>query len=341
MQEQHNLSNLCFDDILLVPQQSRVNSRSEVNLSMRLGNLNLALPIISAPMDTVTEGTMAVAMWKNGGLGIIHRYMDLSTQCKEVYNAYDTDAVIGAAVGAKDDYLERAVQLVGFGASVILVDTANGHSDYAVNAVKQLRSVLDESVHIMAGNVSTSEGYLELAFAGADSVRVGIGGGSACTTRQVTGHGVPTLASVIDCAKVKTEYGFNMPGIIADGGLRHSGDIVKAFAAGADAVMLGSVLAGTDETPGEVVNGRKSYRGMASADAQQDWRGYVGGSEGVATTTPAVGTVHSVLADIRRGIQSGCSYSGVDRLANLSERARYIRVSGASLNETRPHAKDK
>lgn len=339
MQQAMQLEAICFDDILLVPQHSKVDSRADVDLTMDIGRAPLPLPIISAPMDTVTETEMARAMAQSGGLGIIHRYNTITQQCAMVHEAWEEEQLaVGAAVGAKGDYLERAEALVGFGASLILVDTANGHSDYAINAVKQLRSLLDEDIHIMAGNVATAEAYIELGLAGANSVRVGIGGGSVCTTRQVSGHGLPTLTSVLDCAIAKNYHKkANLPGIVADGGLRTSGDIVKAFAAGADAVMLGSMLAGTDETPGEIVNGRKSYRGMASSAAQQDWRGFVGGAEGVATTTPALGTVHAVLADIRRGIQSGCSYSGVDRLCDLSGKAQYTRVTGASLHETRPH----
>lgn len=340
MQAHDHEEQLCFDDILLVPQATTVDSRSEVNLDMWIGRGRLELPIISAPMDTVTEADMAKSMAMNGGMGIVHRYNSITEQCKMVLEAWEEHQfAVGAAVGAKGDYLERAENLVTSGAVLILVDTANGHSDYAINAVKQLRSELGSGVHIMAGNVSTASGYYNLALAGADSVRVGIGGGSVCTTRQVSGHGMPTLASVMECAAAKSQFSSQqfMPGIIADGGIRNSGDMVKAFAAGADAVMVGSLLAGTDETPGEIVNGRKSYRGMASADAQNDWRGFVGGAEGVSTTTPTRGPVSHVLADLRRGIQSGCSYSGVDKLSNLSTAARFIRVSGASLGETRPH----
>jgi IMP dehydrogenase len=339
------MSTLCFDDILLVPQTSKVDSRSQVDLTMDIGRAPMPLPIISAPMDTVTESAMATAMAMEGGLGIIHRYNTITEQCRMVHEAWEPEQLaVGAAVGAKGDYLERAEALVSFGASLILVDTANGHSDYAVNAVKQLRSELGDDIHIMAGNVATREGYIELSIAGADSVRVGIGGGSVCTTREVSGHGVPTLASIIDCAASRdwhSSRGTSMARLIADGGIRNSGDIVKSFAAGADAVMLGSLLAGTDETPGEIVNGRKSYRGMASADAQNDWRGFSGGSEGISTTTRARGRVHDVLADLRRGIQSGCSYSGVDRLVDLQDHAEYVRVSSTSILETRPHAKDR
>lgn len=344
MKENINFDPLCFDDILMVPKQTTVDSRRSVDLTMNIGKAVLGLPVISSPMDTITQAPMAKAMAQAGGLGIIHRYNSMGQQCRMVNEVSDEGYAVGAAVGAKDDYLERAVQLVFSGAGLILVDTANGHSDYAVNAVKQLRSELGESIHIMAGNVATGTGFVELTMAGADSVRVGIGGGSACTTRGVSGHGLPTLASIIHCASTRrwlADRGFPMARIIADGGIRSTGDMVKAFGAGADAVMLGSMLAGTDETPGVVIDGRKSFRGMASADAQADWRGSIGGAEGVSTTTPARGSVSNVLADIRRGIQSGCSYSGVDRLADLSAAGEYVRVSAASLAETRPHALEK
>lgn len=341
--QQYDNDGMCFDDILLVPQSSSIASRQEVELSMDIGNGILDLPVIAAPMDTVCEADMAIAMAESGGLGIIHRYLTITKQCFEVYQAFDKHGyAVGAAVGATGDYLERAEQLVGSGASLILVDTANGHSDYAVNAVKQLRSELGETIHIMAGNVATSEAFVELSLAGADSIRVGIGGGSACTTRGVTGHGMPTLASIIECneaREIAENDGMVLARIIADGGIRSTGDMAKAFAAGAGAVMLGSMLAGYDESPGEVVDGRKVFRGMASAEAQSAI-GKHGQAEGISTTVPLRGSVADRLREIRAGLASACSYSGVHRLSDLSELSQYVRVSAASLAETRPHAKE-
>ncbi len=339
MRESTIQNPMCFDDILLVPQESPVSSRKDVDLSTEIGRARLRIPVISAPMDTVTEVSMAVAMAEAGGLGIIHRYMSTAKQCSAVHTAWEYHGcTVGAAVGATDDYLERAIQLVASGASLILVDTANGHSNYAIDAVGKLRAELGQDIHIMAGNVATREGYIRLGLAGADSVRVGIGGGSVCTTREVSGHGLPTLASIMDCSDAREYYGG--PAIIADGGIKTSGDAVKAFAAGAQAVMLGSLLAGTDESPGEVINGRKQFRGMASNSAQQAWRNSTGGAEGITTTAPYRGTVSDVLADFCRGIQSGCSYSGVNKLVDLCDTARFVRVTGRTVSESRPHGRE-
>jgi IMP dehydrogenase len=191
----------------------------------------------------------------------------------------------------------------------------------------------------MAGNVASKDGFLRLAEAGADSVRVGIGGGSACTTRIVSGHGVPTLQSIMDVSET-----FQECSVVADGGIRNSGDMVKAFAAGADAVMLGSMLAGTDEAPGEILtdhNGRevKAFRGMASAAAQKDANGKVSVAEGISTTIPYKGSVSHILEQVRGGLGSGCSYTGVDKLSYLEEFAEYVTVSALSLSESIPHAK--
>jgi IMP dehydrogenase len=344
--QQYDSDGLCFDDILLVPQPSSVASRQEVSLRMDIGRTKpgiLEFPVIAAPMDTVCESDMATAMAQAGGLGIIHRYLSITKQCFEVYQTYEKYGyACGAAVGATGDYLERAEQLVASGAVLILVDTANGHSDYAVNAVKQLRAELGQDIHIMAGNVATSEAFFELSLAGADSIRVGIGGGSACTTRSVTGHGIPTLASVMECKEAREVAeidGMVLARIIADGGIRTTGDMAKAFAAGADAVMLGSMLAGYEESPGEVVDGKKIFRGMASAEAQNSV-GRAAQAEGISTTVPFRGQVADRLREIRLGLASACSYSGVHELAHLSECAQYVRVSAASLAETRPHAKE-
>jgi IMP dehydrogenase len=332
---------LCFDDILIVPQHSYVNSRSSVALSMNIGrNSYLGLPVIAAPMDTVCESDMAYTMAKGGGLGIIHRFMPFEKQLKEVSKASANGVAVGAAIGAKGDIEEQAIRLVGAGACVILIDTANGHSQYAIDAVKRVRDAVLNLAHIMAGNVSTAEGFIRLVEAGADSVRVGIGGGSMCTTRIVSGHGIPTLASVMLVKEVKDSLGLDA-GIIADGGIRNTGDMIKAFAAGADAVMLGSMLAGTDEAPGSLIineNGRfKSFRGMASKEANEGKDIPI--AEGVATVVPYKGKVEDILKDIRGGLGSGCSYSGVNKLRYLHKEAMYVEVSSLSNKESMPHGK--
>jgi IMP dehydrogenase len=245
---------LCFDDILLVPKNSSVKSRHDVDLSMTFGahnKITLKLPVFAAPMDTVCDIDMCVALSNIGGMGILHRYMPVEELVKKTETLVEQGHMFGVSLGATKEYLADAQKLFAAGSRFFLVDIANGHNDYAVNAVEKLRELFQDSVHIMAGNVATLQGYLNLANAGADSVRVGIGGGSACTTRIVSGHGVPTLASIMDIEK----FGVKVQGcaVVADGGIRNSGDMVKCFAAGADAVMVGSMFAGTDESPGDIL----------------------------------------------------------------------------------------
>lgn len=332
---------LCFDDILLVPQHSSVKSRHEVDLNMSIGygkkKVNLYTPVIASPMDTVCDVEMCKAMAIRGGLGILHRYMTYQDQIIKSQELIEGHYGFGVAIASNNGFLAQADNLYNIGVRLFLVDTANGHSDYAINAVKQLSSALPDA-HIMAGNVATYDGFKRLADAGADSVRVGIGGGSVCTTRIVSGHGVPTAQSVSEIA-LQNEYQCS---IIADGGIRNSGDMVKAFALGADAVMLGSMLAGTDEAPGEMFESNgvvvKHFRGMASANAQIDFTGQLSVSEGVSTTIHYKGSVNDILDQIRGGLGSGCSYSGVDNLASLHIRSEAIKVSPLSINESKPHA---
>lgn len=342
----YNSTALCFDDILLVPQHSPVQSRHSVDLSMSIGTgkkeIVLDLPIIAAPMDTVCDLEMCIVLDKAGGLGILHRYMPEDLLVTKVETLSNAKYRFGVSVGATNGYMNTTERLYNYGAKIVLIDTANGHSTYAVDAVKNLRNAFGDDIHIMAGNVATAEGFMRLAEAGADSIRVGIGGGSACTTRIVSGHGVPTLASIIDVEEMR-EINDSTCSIIADGGIRNSGDMIKAFAAGADAVMIGSMLAGTDEAPGEIItdhNGKeaKVFRGMASSSAQKDSRGSVSVSEGVSTTVPYKGSVSHIISQIRGGLGSGCSYSGVEDLSRLSSVAEYVEVTSASINESRPHA---
>ena len=332
----------CFDDILLVPQHSDIKSRRDVDLSMPIGNGSvLGLPVIAAPMDTVCEHEMAVSMAKNRGLGIIHRFMPFKQQLKMVSRAALSSHAyaVGAAIGAKGNIEEETYKLICAGASLILIDTANGHSEYAIEATRRVKNVAGNLVHIMAGNVSTVNGFINLAGAGANSVRVGIGGGSVCTTRLVSGHGMPTLASVMAIKEAKSRLGLDV-GIIADGGIRSTGDMIKAFAGGADAVMLGSLLAGTDQSPGSLMFDKtgtyKSFRGMASKEANEGKD--IAIAEGVATKVPYKGNVEDVLNTIRGGIGSGCSYSGVDKLKDLYNDAMFIEVSAMTMNESKPHA---
>ena len=332
---------LSYDDVLLEPQYSDISSRSEIDISVDMGaHLKLEIPIISSPMDTVTEGSMAMEMNKLGGLGILHRYNSIERQAemvKEVKRKNGTLAVVGAAVGVTGDYLERATALLDAGCRVLCVDVAHGHHENVRKALQVLRGSFGEHVHIMAGNVASVRGIIDLHQWGADSIRVGIGGGSICSTRIVTGHGVPTFQSVLECAK--TSYDTK---IIADGGIKTTGDMVKALAAGADFVMLGSLLAGTDEAPGDVttnVSGEKYkyFRGMASRKAQVEWRGWSSTPEGVSTMIPYKGPVGDILADLRGGIASGVSYSGAFGLKDLRRNVEFIKQTSAGMSESRAH----
>lgn len=335
--------SLCFDDVLLTPRYSTIESRSEVDISSELEGMDykFTMPIISSPMDTITEDAMATAMSRSGGLGIVHRYNNPNDQSRIVEKAYALGVdVIGAAVGVSGDFLSRARSLVAAGANVICVDIAHGHHDNVKRALKKLRDDSKVgSVHLMAGNVATVEAFNDLADWGADSIRVGIGGGSICSTRVQTGHGMPTFQSVMDCAKSDRDAS-----LIADGGIRNSGDIVKALAAGADFVMLGSLLAGTDETPGNVIHvGKnkvirvKSYRGMASVQAQLDWRGRTSSEEGVSTTVKCKGALVDVLRSLDRGIRSGLSYSGARSLSELRSVSQFSLQTSLGSVEGTPH----
>ena len=333
--------SLCFDDILLIPQRSKVKSRQNVDLTI----CGYSFPIVASPMDTVCEWEMAAHIANQGGIGFIHRYMDKSEQLVELQTAISATEKpknIGIAIAAIDvfdtQYIEDAIDL---GCQWFCIDTANGHGDACVNAVEFLRSN-KPMVNIMAGNVSTADGFARLSQAGADAVRVGIGGGSVCTTRVVSGHGVPTLQSIMDCYDYVITNGCDTL-IVADGGIRNTGDMVKAFAAGADLVMLGSMLAGTAEAPGDIINENgkqyKEFRGMASKKAQLSWRGTSSVEEGISTTIQYKGSVLDIFEQIRGGLGSGCSYSGTEALETLRYVAMYTTISSNSVKENTPHVK--
>lgn len=336
-------NDICFDDILMVPQYSEVVSRSSVDFKMPIGGYTwLDLPIIASPMDTVCEKDMAIAIAESGGIGIIHRFMSVKDQIKmvkEVFNYNNLGLNVGAALST-NFIEENVIQLIKAGASMLLIDTANGHNKMAIDATIRLKSIVGDNVHVMAGNVSTAEGYIALDTAGADSVRVGIGGGSMCTTRIVSGHGIPTLSSIINVREARDKFNLNA-GIVADGGIRNTGDMVKAFAAGADSVMLGSMLAGTDESPGslhfEGDKKFKSFRGMASKEANKDKD--IAVAEGISTMIPYKGSVKDIIKDIKGGIGSGCSYSGVDFLHDLYKESMYAKVSPLAVKESLPHGR--
>ena len=465
---------LTFDDVLLVPKYSDITSRSQINLSTKLSrNISINIPFVSANMDTVTESSMAMAMARAGGIGIIHRFLSIQEQANEVLKVKRSGSVIienpysisseksiqdaldyaedkeisgllvvdsssklvgiiterdllfadtndhiqnvmtkdvvtakpdvtldeakeilhkhrieklpivddseiikglitskdiinnadypnaskdkkgrplvGAAVGVKGNFLERSESLLESGADVLVVDIAHGHSENALNAVRNIKKAFPDC-ELIAGNVATAQGAEDLIKAGVDAVKVGVGSGSICITRVITGSGVPQLTAVMDCAKIGKDYGIP---IISDGGTRTSGDATKALAAGASSVMIGSMLGGTDESPGTVLtkNGKrfKVYRGMASLAASlgrksketgsfsldDDLNDYV--AEGVEAMVPYKGTVTDILKQLTGGIRSGLSYCGAHTISQMQDNAEFIKMSGAGFAESQPH----
>ncbi len=326
--------SLSFDDVLLEPKYSGIESRKEIDIATTVGHVILELPVISSPMDTVTEAPMAAAMDAAGGLGIIHRYNTIENQCDAVRKSNVGN--VGAAIGVSGDFEERACALFDAGANVLCIDIAHGHHILMKRALTCLKSVFGNSIHIMAGNVATLDGFNDLADWGADSIRVGIGGGSICSTRIMTGHGVPTFQSILNCSRSDRDAT-----LIADGGIRSCGDIAKALAAGADAVMLGSMLSGTDESPGEIfrVGGipYKTYRGMASKAAQLEWRGHVSSEEGVEYRSPYKGPVNITLDLAKKSLRSSFSYSGVKNLRELQYNSLFTRITQSGMIESKPH----
>jgi len=336
---------LSYDDVLLMPAYSDIKSRSEVSISAELGNnLSFPVPIISSPMDTISEAAMATEMGYLGGTSVVHRYNTIEMQARQVSIALDVakgrhniSIEIGAAIGVSGDYIKRAKSCLDAGATFLCVDVAHGHHVLMKDALTELRKQFGSSIHIMAGNVATLEGINALSDWGANSVRCNIGGGSICSTRIQTGHGLPGFQTILDCAKTDRDVT-----IIADGGIRNSGDIVKALAAGADAVMCGSLLSGTDESPGKVFEESdgtrwKCYRGMASKEAQINWRGKYSSYEGVSTKVPYRGPVRHIVADLERGIRSGLSYSGARSIKELQTMAKFIIQTSAGMGESKTH----
>ena len=330
---------ITFDDVLLLPAYSEVLPR-EVSLSARFTRrISLELPFVSAAMDTVTEAPMAIAMARAGGIGVIHKNMSAEAQAAEVGKV---KARVAAGVGITADALERVTKLVEAGVDAIVLDSAHGHSKGVLDKLKEIKTAFP-FLDVVVGNIATAQAARDLVAAGADALKVGIGPGSICTTRIIAGVGVPQLTAIAEVA----EAAGGVP-VIADGGLRYSGDIVKALAAGGDTVMCGSLFAGTDEAPGEKVEvdglWYKAYRGMGSVDAmkagsadryfQKDVKKLV--PEGVVARVPCKGSVQEVLYQLSGGLRSGMGYVGAATLEEL-HRAQFVRVSAASLRENHPH----
>lgn len=355
-----------FDDLLLVPAKSHVVP-AEVDLSSKLTDkITLRIPIVSAAMDTVTEEMMASELAKLGGLGFIHKNMPASKQAEMVRNVKATvledglsnanvDAngklVVGAAVGVGDASLERVQALVDAGVDIITVDSAHGHSEGVIETVRKLRHAFPD-LDIVGGNIVTAQAAIDLIHAGANVVKVGVGPGSICTTRVVAGVGVPQLSAVFDVYSIARQYGV---GVIADGGIKLSGDIAKALGAGATCVMLGGLLAGTKETPGDIIEvfGKrvKSYVGMGSLSAMQRGssdRYFQGGvkeldklvPEGIEATVPYKGSIQDVVYQMLGGVRSGMGYCGCATIEEMHLKAQFVKITGAGLKESHPHDVD-
>ena len=326
-----------FDDILLVPSYNHYESRRLVDISSKdkTNKLNLDLPIFSSNMDTVTESKMANFMGSKGGAGVLHRFCSVEENV-EMYKKCDSTVFV--SIGCSDKDLERVQALKDAGAGYFCVDVAHAHARYVGRSLKKIREIVGDEACLMAGNVATYAGADFLASCGADIIKVGIGGGSVCTTRIKTGFGVPTLSSVHSCSRVDRS-------LVADGGIRAPGDIVKALAFGADYVMLGGIFAGSEPTPGEVKtdeqgNKYKEYRGMASREAQENFMGPMGDwktAEGVATRVPYRDDHEAVIADIIGGLRSGLTYAGAANICELQRKLDYVHVTQAGRLESLPH----
>lgn len=330
------------DDVLLAPKQSSIKSRSEVDLSVNFNGLKMDYPIFSSPMDRVTGAAMAATMAAFGGIGVVHRYQTEEEIFEAISNVPLGKRAI--AVGIKDYFDNTAYfATTQWGVGIVCVDVANGHNSSTIEAVKLLRRKLSEDVFLMAGNVGTAYGAIELVKAGCDMIRVGIGAGSCCSTRLVSGHGMPTFQAVWDIHQaLKREQLRDFTMLVADGGIKSSGDAVKLLAAGADTLMLGGYLAGTDMTPGNIVFkdgfAHKEMRGMASAEAQRDNPNVqtIRNPEGAAGLVPFKGSTWSVLQSFVDGIKSGCSYSGACNIAELQEDPLFYQISAAGIHESHP-----
>lgn len=364
--EQQFKRALTFNDVLLRPGYSGFD-RAEINLSTQLSkNITLQTPLVSAPMDTVTEGDLAIALARLGGIGFIHRNLTIEQQADIVRKVKDAGFLVGAAVGSSAGYEKRVEALVAAGVDILLVDSAHGYAVKVIDAVKFIKA--NFKVDVMAGSVATAEGAKALIEAGADSLRVGMGPGAICSTRIVSGMGVPQLTAVLDTVSVAKPAG--VP-VIADGGIIYSGDVVKALAAGASAVMMGRMFAATEESPGNVVKLKpeevpsrfqsildgsheytfKEYRGMGSVAAMKkgmeiasedefhgkSYTGDVLVAEGVEGLVPCSGTVKALVDQMIGGVHSGMYYVGAKTIDELHETAQFMQITQASLSESHPH----
>ena len=341
--------SLTFDDVLLLPRYSEVLP-SETDISLKLTNkISLKVPFLSSAMDTVTESKMAIALASAGGIGVIHRNLNNKKQAREVLKVKRKNLTVGAAVGTNKEDLERAKLLIDNGCDLIVIDTAHGHSEKVLKALSLLKK-LNKEIPICVGNIATGEAAKKLYNSGADIIKVGIGPGSICTTRMVAGIGVPQISAIME---VKQALKKKKIKIISDGGIKFSGDIAKALAAGADAIMMGSIFAGTDQSPGYKfkVKGKtyKNYRGMGSIGAMssgsanryfqkkfKDKSKFV--PEGVEGRVEYKGNVSKIIYQLKGGLRSSMGYIGAKNLSQISKNAKFIKITKAGFYESMVHS---
>lgn len=348
---------LAFDDVQIVPKYSEVLSRSDCDTKTKVSrNYSIDIPIVSAPMDKVTEWEMAVSLYTIGGLGFIHRFMSIDRQVEQVqkvdkeisFRCFSSGTgrppvvLIGAAIGATKDYLERAQELVNNGVNILLIDVAHGHHIHVKNALNLLKKQLPNNVDVIAGNIATVEAAFNLINWGADGLRVGLGNGSLCITRLQTGIGVPQISALMSINDTATKE--DVP-IISDGGVKYSCDIAKAIVAGADTVMIGSMLAGTKEAPGSLLKKGvfpnevlyKEYRGSASQISKSERGEDSSNIEGVSTVVKYKGKVKRIVDGLVQGLKSSMSYVGARDLKTFRSNAEFIRVTQNGSVEAQPH----
>ena len=340
---------LTFDDVTLAPNFSEILP-SEVNTSTNLSKyLSIKIPILSSAMDTVTESSMGIAMAKAGGIGIIHRNLKISEQIKEIRKVKLKKLIVGAAVGASENEYKRVEKILKENLDIIVIDTAHGHTKKVGDMIKKIKKLRPKKTAICAGNIATAEAAKFLINLGVDIIKVGIGPGSICTTRLVAGIGVPQLSAIMN---VKKGIGKNKTKLIADGGIKFSGDIAKALAAGADAVMIGSLFAGTDQAPGRIIKKHggtyKYFRGMGSIGAmnkgsadryfqskQKDTSKYV--AEGVEGYIKYKGTVDKIIYSLVGGLKSSMGYMGAKKVVDLRKKPKFLKITKAGFYESMVH----
>ncbi len=340
---------LTFDDVLLLPQFSSIipaNTNLNVNLSDKI---NLKLPFISSAMDTVTESMMAIAMAKNGGIGVIHRNLEIKKQCEEIKKVKKIRLKVGAAIGTSHTELKRAKNLIDSGADMIVIDTAHGHSNNVLKMLNKIKK-FSNKITICVGNIATGDAAKLLYNSGADIIKVGIGPGSICTTRIVAGIGVPQITALLNVKKSMNKKKIK---IISDGGIKFSGDIIKAIAAGADAIMMGSIFAGTEESPGKKFKIKnkvyKLYRGMGSIGAMSSGssdryfqKNYKDKSkfvpEGVESRVLYKGKISKIIYQLQGGLRSSMGYIGAQKISEIRKKSKFIKITKAGFYESMVHS---